>query len=511
MSEPEKKAASKFLCSSLPKAAFLIQIIAGMFAAFWLLFNHQPMTGDDVEHLHSAWLVSQGKVPYIDFFQHHNPLLWYIFAPLARFFAYDLILFDVVRVVSTLVMFITLLLTAQIIRRFICISTYAGLLGIAAVFPSYIIMSGQDFRPDNYMVLFFMLGLYEFFAYLEQKRARQLVGSFASFFVAFLFMQKVIFLLLFVGLVVLWLLLKKQIVLKDFFLALIIPAVGSILFFFWLLSHDMLERYWLANYIFNLYIPDVYSGLVEKTKPEFYVVSGLALAGCVYLLFRGNTAAKIICLLWLSEAVQRLFYFSLDRHYYYQMQIFSAILVGALAWHMVTKWPCISWLFLGLSLAGCMFFYDYCRQNKLAPGYYRYVTPKYVLEQTNRCDVVLNGYGLTYGIFSKDATYYWNLNGQLDVIGNKIGLAPLPDLNEAVQKYLPRIIYTGPYWNERLHQKHIDVPVHLIRQDLRDKYYDQSLFVNIFILKPEYQNKRRCKYNAATDSWDYFYKESRLP
>ena len=64
-----------------------------------------------------------------------------------------------------------------------------------------------------------------------------------------------------------------------------------------------------------------------------------------------------------------------------------------------------------------------------------------MLEQTNRCDVVINGYGLTYGIFSKDVTYYWNLNGQLDVIGSKIGLAPLPDLNGAVQKYLPRIIY----------------------------------------------------------------------
>ncbi len=511
MSEPVKRAVLKSLCNGLPMAVFLIQIIAGVVAAFWLLINHQPMTGDDVEHLHSAWLVSQGKVPYIDFFQHHNPLLWYIFAPFARFFAYDLILFDFVRVVSTLVMLAVLWLSAQIIRRFICHNVYAGLLGIAAVFPSYIIMSGQDFRPDNYMVLFFMLGLYKLFAYLEQKKTRQLVCSFAAFFIAFLFMQKVIFLLAFVGLVVIWLLLKKQISAKDFGLALIIPAICSILFLIWLLSHDMLERYWLANYIFNLHIPDVYGGLVEKTKPEFYIVSGIAMIGCIYLLLRGNTAARIICLLWLSEAAQRLFYFSLDRHYYYQMQILNAILIGAFAWHVIIRWPWSSWLFLALSLTGCIFFYDYCQQKKINPGYYRYVTPKYILEQTNRCDIVLNGYGLTYGIFSKDATYYWNLNGQLDVIGNKIGLAPLPNLNEVVQKYLPRIIYTGPYWDERLHQKHIDVPVHLIRQDLRDKYYDQSLFVNIFILKPEYQNKRRCKYNEATGSWNYFYKESRLP
>lgn len=155
-----------------------------------------------------------------------------------------------------------------------------------------------------------------------------------------------------------------------------------------------------------------------------------------------------------------------------------------------------------------MVFKNYCLENRLKPYYHRYVTPKYVLEQTNRCDVVINGYGLTYGIFSKDVTYYWNLNGQLDVIGSKIGLAPLPDLNGAVQKYLPRIIYTGPYWNERLRKKHIDVPVHWIDKKLRDKYYNQSAFVDIFILKPEYQAQRRCRYNVETGSWDYYYKEN---
>ena len=37
--------------------------------------------GDNVEHLHSSWLIWQGYQPYKDFFQHHNPLLWYLSAP----------------------------------------------------------------------------------------------------------------------------------------------------------------------------------------------------------------------------------------------------------------------------------------------------------------------------------------------------------------------------------------------------------------------------------------------
>ena len=149
-------------------------------------------------------------------------------------------------------------------------------------------------------------------------------------------------------------------------------------------------------------------------------------------------------------------------------------------------------------------FRNYVKYRKLDPIYHRYVTPKYVLEQTNKCDSVLNGYGLTYGLFSNDITYYWNLNGQLDVIGNKIGLAPLPDLNAAVEKYLPKIIYTGPYWNEKLRKQNKNVLVHIIRPEIRDKYYEQSLFQDMFILKNKYQKQRRCRYDIKSNKWNYY-------
>ncbi|MCC6537146.1 MAG: glycosyltransferase family 39 protein, partial [Bryobacterales bacterium] len=40
----------------------------------------QPIQLDEFEHLHSAWLVSQGQTPYVDFFQHHTPLFYYLAA-----------------------------------------------------------------------------------------------------------------------------------------------------------------------------------------------------------------------------------------------------------------------------------------------------------------------------------------------------------------------------------------------------------------------------------------------
>jgi len=39
---------------------------------------------DEAEHAHVAWLLSQGKRPLVDFFQHHQPLLWTLLSPYYR-------------------------------------------------------------------------------------------------------------------------------------------------------------------------------------------------------------------------------------------------------------------------------------------------------------------------------------------------------------------------------------------------------------------------------------------
>jgi hypothetical protein len=50
--------------------------------ALWLvyLFCQTGSTWDESEHAHVAWLISRGKRPIDDFFQHHTPLLWYLLA-----------------------------------------------------------------------------------------------------------------------------------------------------------------------------------------------------------------------------------------------------------------------------------------------------------------------------------------------------------------------------------------------------------------------------------------------
>ena len=37
---------------------------------------------DEFQHLHMAWLMAQGLVPYVDFYEHHTPLLHLLLMPI---------------------------------------------------------------------------------------------------------------------------------------------------------------------------------------------------------------------------------------------------------------------------------------------------------------------------------------------------------------------------------------------------------------------------------------------
>lgn len=54
----------------------------------WLL-RTVAIDRDEFEHLHAAWCLWRGLIPYRDFFEHHTPLLWMMLAPLYRFYPVD--------------------------------------------------------------------------------------------------------------------------------------------------------------------------------------------------------------------------------------------------------------------------------------------------------------------------------------------------------------------------------------------------------------------------------------
>jgi len=47
-------------------------------------FLHRWFCADEFEHLHAAWCITRGLVPYRDFFEHHTPLLYLLLAPILK-------------------------------------------------------------------------------------------------------------------------------------------------------------------------------------------------------------------------------------------------------------------------------------------------------------------------------------------------------------------------------------------------------------------------------------------
>ena len=67
-------------------ATLILIVIFGQ--RLWLLetrfFDH-----DEFEHMHVAWLISKGQLPYIDFFEHHTPAMHLLLSPIFDFFEAD--------------------------------------------------------------------------------------------------------------------------------------------------------------------------------------------------------------------------------------------------------------------------------------------------------------------------------------------------------------------------------------------------------------------------------------
>lgn len=79
------------------------------------------MTGhidpDESQHLHAAWLVASGRVPYLDFWENHTPLLYYLLAPLTRWFSDRPEIYTAGRAIMALLTIPTLALVYRLARR----------------------------------------------------------------------------------------------------------------------------------------------------------------------------------------------------------------------------------------------------------------------------------------------------------------------------------------------------------------------------------------------------------
>lgn len=495
----QKKLENNMFYQLFLKAAGIGLLAYAVAFAVWTVFFTETGNGDNVEHIHSTWLVSMGKVPYRDFFQHHNPLLWYIFAPLIKLFNNPLALLDAAHGVGLIGGIITFYITYKTCVRFFS-SRLGALLSLVVLCPPYYYIYCFNYNPDTFMALFFALGFYNLLAYWQDARLKNLAISFFAFFTAFLFTQKILVVLAFLSVASLFVFYKKKTKLGDIGYALLLPVFGTILFVALLYNADALKIYWISNYPFNIRMQEYYgfNKIAVLDWQMLVIAAGISVLSIICLFFSQNLNYKIVAVLFIIELLLRSFYFSIAPYYMLPLMVYMCCLNSVFIDKINQKCPILLLLIIGVG------------------GYYAAISkPRYVAGRgqdrsfarflaanITPCDYILNSFLGNQSIMDKDLHYYWAMLGHIDIAGAEMKIAPLPNVNELVIKYKPKLIFTGIYWNNYYKNRGINEPVQQVAPEIVDRFYLPTPFSEFYILKYEYR-KKDCRYNPESKEWLY--------
>ena len=485
----------KYITNSVV-AVLLLYILWFM---LWTVFYTETGNGDNVEHIHSTWLIYNGKMPYKDFFQHHNPLLWYIFAPFIGLVGDVLTLLDVAHFLGLLAGVLTFGVVYKISTHFFA-GKLATILSLLTLCTPYFYIYCFNYNPDTFMILSYTIGLYYLFSYWEAPKLPSLVISFFCFFIAFLFTQKILVALGLLGGISLFVFYQKKTSIADIAYSLLVPILGLLLFVSYLYYKDSLYLYWQTNYVFNVKMQDYYGNVkinvVDKNVLEPAIVMSLISIVCFYI--KSSIYFKILSIMFISELIQRYFYFAIAPYYMLPLMVYSVCLNSVLISKLINKRYEFSILFMALAVYfACITKEKYLEARGVDRSFARYIS-----NNVNKCDYVLSSFLGNQSIVSKDPHYYWALLGHVDVAGENLGIHNKPDVTELVLKYKPKFVFGGIYFNNYYKNRGYMQPIQQVNPDVIDKYYLPTPFPDFYLLKYEYQQKK-CRYNAVQKEWIY--------
>ncbi len=395
-----------------------------------LLFNARLGT-DEVKHLHAAWAVAHGQVPYRDFHQTHGPLLYYLMAPVFTLMGEDL---RVIYVGRGLMLLCLLLILVQLYR--IARESFDPLTGVLAVLLlSYLLLWWKpvySFRPDTPQTLLVLLSLWRFMQAWEHHRRGALMASGALLGVALWFLLKTLFPL--VGLTMVFVLStalrRSAAALRDnltglllFLAGFTLPVVlGGILL--WVAGAWPAFLRWVVVGAFRF--PDRFPAVREMELDVHVVFFALALVGvgqAVTRMVRARVVDEVRLAPLLAGSVTAAIYLFLMPAPYKQSALpflplaamYAAEVVRGVVVRAVSPGiaPRLGWAALAtLLLVGSCVPPVRALVTQMPPFQDNWPdlrqTIRYVLALTSPADSVFDGIGLY--IFRPHATYYYRLS-----------------------------------------------------------------------------------------------------
>lgn len=457
--------------------ALVIILYAAIFSGFQIV--------DEFEHLHASWLVAEGKVPYKDFLEHHNPLLWYLSAPIMQLFYDNAIIFYVMRGIS----FCASLLIAWYIFKIVQLFSdkRSGWLAVALYFGNLITFyCFYQYRPDTYMNLCFIAGLYYWFIALKTDKLKFLTISFLCFTLSFLFLQKISLLLIAVECILLGLIFLKKMKIKAITLA-ALPSLALIfLLFGFFYAKDALLEYIEINYNLNRAMLNYYERGTFWYRHLWFSSYGLALLVAIYFFKKENIYFKICAVIYGAEFFMRGFYFAPYTHYYSLITILSAIILSVFVPKIMPKYKSVAIVIIfAMFLNLGHLFNELDNSLDKHNSYKHYQLADWAHKNSAPDDMLMNGYDMIFNIYRPDVSYYWfQLDTLVPIMEQEYKPSHKVDVNELVIRQRPKFVYAVNYPDlmaARLYgeRKYLQTFIPQIMQSL----YKPTMFENLLELK----------------------------
>jgi 4-amino-4-deoxy-L-arabinose transferase-like glycosyltransferase len=106
----------RFAMRRLAPGVFAALMALGLGLRIGVVINRR-IDPDESQHLHVAWLLTQGQVPYRDFWEHHLPFFYYAMAPLTAWLSDRPAVYFAARAVMVALAAVAVLLTWRLARR----------------------------------------------------------------------------------------------------------------------------------------------------------------------------------------------------------------------------------------------------------------------------------------------------------------------------------------------------------------------------------------------------------
>src|SRR5574344_88727 len=134
-------------------AILLLINIVGLILAF---FFSSTIIIDELEHLRASYFVSLGNLPYRDFFEHHHPFIWFLYAPLMLIIPHNIyIALYCAKFVAGLFSIGSIYIVYMLVKKFLSGNKVAilGLLILGTYYVSWYTFS--IIKPDTFMRFFY--------------------------------------------------------------------------------------------------------------------------------------------------------------------------------------------------------------------------------------------------------------------------------------------------------------------------------------------------------------------